>query len=176
MKFFLEGGFLPPFTKGARAPPWSEVRQNMRHDRFPHYLHYVWRPGYILFVPLLCKCDGKLRTTLIEKWDARALCEKHEKTWERNENHRWPSGMRGRAFWVSLGLENLWKIMFFENRDFLIKNMIFWKSCSRRGERLTFEGRGRFWRSAEPIKIEKSELRTPLKSLFWKSEKNHDIQ
>ncbi len=99
-------------------------------------------------------------------WDPRVMLRKWEKKW----------GLEGsllRAFWGDfrcfLGSEKWWKIMFFENLDLLIKNMIFWESCSRRGERLTFEGRGRFWRSAEPTKSEKSELGTLLKSLFWES-------
>ena len=87
------------------------------------------------------------RTSLIEKRDARALCEKHEKTWERSENLRWPSGMRGRAFLVILGVFWGWKIMFFENLDFLIKNVIFRKVVFYLGESITSEGQGRFRRS-----------------------------
>ena len=74
------------------------------------------------------------------------------------------------------GSTNDEKSCFFRTLMFYKKNMTFWKSCSRLGETLTFEVRGRFWRSPEPTKIEKSELRTPPKSLFLKNTKNHEFQ
>ena len=45
--------------------------------------------------------------------------------------------------------------MFFENLDFLIKNVIFRKVVFYLGESITFEGQGAIWRVSGPAKMMK---------------------